>query len=180
MKFKKSNFLLLTLLTLCLQQNQANADETLFRQLGVKAIKPVAAPALSLPTQSGETFAASNLQGQLILVNFWATWCSPCLTEMPALNRLYTKYKDQGFTLLAVNTDSHQTKRINTIVRKLKLEFPILLDNNGELSKQLSVSGMPASFLIDRDNQLIAYIEGARDWDGKVAHQLVEHLLSQK
>lgn len=164
-------------LILCLQMGQVSAGESLFGEAGVRALTPADAPEISLLSRHGAMVSSSELKGQLILVNFWATWCSPCLTEMPALNRLYLKYKDQGFALLAVNTDSHETKRISTIVRKLKLDFPILLDEKGEVSKQFNVSGMPASYLISRDQQLIAYIEGARDWDGEAAHRLVEQLL---
>ena len=172
-----NKFYFFIFLILCLQMNKVIAGESLFDQAGVKALSPAVAPEISLLSRHGKMVSSSELKDQLILVNFWATWCSPCLTEMPALNRLYLKYKDQGFALLAVNTDSHETERISTIVRKLKLDFPILLDKNGEISKRFNVSGMPASYLINRDKQLIAYIEGARDWDGEVAHRLVEQLL---
>jgi peroxiredoxin len=155
------------------------SDEALLRSLGVKSISPVQAPLISLNDNNGLTVSSESLRGQLILVNFWATWCSPCLTEMPALDRLYKRYKNQGFSLLAVNTDSHQRKRINTITRKLALTFPVLLDENEVLSKQFGVSGMPASYLIDRQGRLIAYIEGARDWDSETAHEWLENMLAK-
>ncbi|MBL4606649.1 MAG: TlpA family protein disulfide reductase [Pseudomonadales bacterium] len=169
----------LFLLSVLIPVSALAADEALFKKLGVKAINPVLAPEISLSDNNGLTISSKNLQGQLILVNFWATWCSPCLTEMPALDRLYRRYKNQGFSLLAVNTDSHQRKRINTIARKLALTFPILLDENEVLSKQFGVSGMPASYVIDREGRLIAYIEGARDWDSETAHEWLENMLAQ-
>ena len=163
-----------------LQAPSASAEELLFKKLGVKALEAKPVPQIVLPNIENNKVDFSIWRGRLVLINFWATWCSPCLTEMPALNRLHEHYRDRGFVVVAINTDSHEKKRIKTIIRKLKLNFPILLDVEGEISEQLKVSGMPASYLVNGDGQLLAYIEGSRDWDGKLAHALVEKFLPVK
>lgn len=162
---------------LFLPVSAVSADELLFKKLGVKALVAKPVPQISLPDIDNNKVDFSIWRGKLVLINFWATWCSPCLTEMPALNRLHERYSDQGFVVVAINTDSHEKKRIKTIIRKLKLTFPILLDVDGKISEHLKVSGMPASYLVNSEGQLVAYIEGARDWDGKVAHSFVEKFL---
>lgn len=156
------------------------ADSDFFKEMGIKRIEPSGPVThFSLPTREDRNSDLSALKGDVILINFWATWCTPCLTEMPALNSLHEKYKDQGFSLLAINADPHQKQRIETVVNKLALTFPVLLDTDGAVSKQFKVSGMPASFLINRQHQLIGYVAGARDWDGKSAYQMIEKLLAQ-
>ena len=156
------------------------ADSDFFEAMGIERVEqPSEVKSFILPTREGGNSELSALKGDVILINFWATWCTPCLTEMPALNNLYEKYKDQGFSLLAINTDPHQKKRIETVIRKLSLTFPVLLDADGTVLEQFNVSGMPVSFLINRQHQLIGYVAGARDWDGKSSFQLIESLLAQ-
>ena len=103
----------------------------------------------------------------------WATWCSPCLLEMPALNRLHEKYAEQGLAVLAINTDPEQRQRIDTVVSRLDLQFPVLLDTDSGLGAHFNVSGLPASYLIDQQNNVIAYIPGARRWDGDNAESIM-------
>lgn len=149
-----------------------------FKAMGVKAIDSnITVEDFILPNRNGEPQGFSQWRGKLVLINFWATWCSPCLTEMPELNKLYHQYKDRGFALLAINTDSEQKKRIETIANKLALDFPILLDEEDQVSRQFGVSGMPATYLVDENGRLIGYIAGARAWHSNDAQRLIESLL---
>jgi thiol-disulfide isomerase/thioredoxin len=96
------------------------------------------APDFTLETLSGEAISLSDLRGQAVLINFWATWCPPCRQEMPAIQRVYERYRDQGFTEVA------------EFVEELGLTFPILLDREGEVFERYRVRGLPTSFFMDR------------------------------
>ena len=120
------------IMMLCLSP-MATAEGDVFKAVGVKKIQTVSPLAsVSLPDVRGKVHPLSDWSDQLVLLNFWATWCSPCLVEMPALNRLHEKYKAQGFTVLAVNTDPKETKRIHTVIDRLDLKFPVVLDIDGK------------------------------------------------
>jgi peroxiredoxin len=110
------------------------------------------APDFSLLTTDGETFTLSELRGQAVLVNLWATWCPPCRAEMPAMQKLHAEYKDQGFTILAVNmTYQDDFLAIAPFVEEYQLSFPILLDEMGEVGRKYELRSLPSSFFIDRE-----------------------------
>jgi cytochrome c biogenesis protein CcmG/thiol:disulfide interchange protein DsbE len=110
------------------------------------------APDFSLKTTGGESFTLSNLRGQAVLVNLWATWCPPCRAEMSAIQNLYGEYKDQGFVVLAVNmTYQDDYSAIEPFVKEYQLSFPILLEETGDVAKKYELRSLPSSFFIDRD-----------------------------
>lgn len=108
------------------------------------------APEFSLQTPDGETYTLSELQGRPVLVNLWASWCTPCRREMPAMERMYQEFKDDGFIVLAVNaTNQDSINNATAFVEQLGLTFPILLDINGEVSDLYQLRALPSSFFID-------------------------------
>ncbi len=110
------------------------------------------APDFELKTQSGETVKLSDLRGQAVLVNLWATWCPPCRAEMRSIEKVYKEYKDQGFTVLAVNmTYQDEATKIPTFVSEQNLSFPILLDETGRMANAYQMRSLPSSFFISRD-----------------------------
>lgn len=110
------------------------------------------APDFELQTITGETVRLSDLRGQAVLVNLWATWCPPCRAEMPAIERVYQEYKAQGFTVLAVDmTYQDSFADIAPFVEKYDLTFPILLEPNGEMARAYQLRSLPSSFFIDRE-----------------------------
>lgn len=110
------------------------------------------APDFDLPTTSGESVRLSDLRGQAVLVNLWATWCPPCREEMPAIEKVYNEYKDQGFTVLAIDMTYQDTpSAVAPFVEKHGLTFPILLDENGDVSQAYQMRSLPSSFFINRD-----------------------------
>ncbi len=139
----------------------------------------VQAPAFSLDRLDGERAGLSDFAGKVVLLNFWATWCSPCRKEMPAMQRLWERYREQGFVILAVSADKGSRKQVKSFVEKHALSFPILLDPQGEVRKQYEVVGLPMSYLIGRDGRISGRILGVREWDGEKANGLVTELLSQ-
>jgi len=118
-------------------------------------------------------------RGKLVLLNFWATWCRPCRVEMPEMETLWQKYKEQGFVIVAISNDEGSKANVETFSKLLDLSFPILLDPESKVSDLYKVSKMPTSFLIDRNGKIISRIVGTEEWASPEAAQLVEKLLSQ-
>ncbi len=119
------------------------------------------APDFELKTMAGNTVRLSDLRGQAVLVNLWATWCPPCRAEMQTLETVYNDYKDQGFTVLAVNMTSQDTfENINPFITERNLPYPILLDSNGEVAKAYQMKSLPSSFFINRDGTIHEVVIG--------------------
>jgi len=107
-----------------------------------------AAPDFTLETRDGETISLSDLRGQAVLLNFWATWCPPCRAEMPAIQSVYERYRDQGFTVLAVDVGEGDAQ-VGAFVDEQGLTFPILMDRDANVSHRYQVRAMPSTFFID-------------------------------
>ncbi len=108
-----------------------------------------AAPDFTLETLGGETVSLADLRGQVVLINFWATWCPPCRAEMPAIQQVYETYRDQGFTVLAVDVQEGKAQVAN-FAEERGLSFPILMDLDGAVSARYQVKAMPSTFFVDR------------------------------
>ncbi len=110
------------------------------------------APGFTLPDLDGDPLSLNMFRGDVVLINFWTTWCPPCREEMPALQEAYENYQDKGFTVLAVNwTQVDDPEQVEPFVRELGLTFPILLDERGEVSEGLyNLLGLPTSVFVDR------------------------------
>jgi len=142
----------LTLLALLLAAANAGA-----------ALTPNApAPDFTLRSLEGGNLRLAEQRGQVVLVNFWATWCGPCKQEMPHLNRLYDKYRASGFVLLGVNVDEDPRQAAGT-ASKLGMHFPVLFDADKSVSRLYDLQSMPATVLIDRDGRVRYLHRGYRD-----------------
>jgi cytochrome c biogenesis protein CcmG, thiol:disulfide interchange protein DsbE len=108
------------------------------------------APDFELATLNGETIRLNELRGQPVLINIWASWCAPCRAEMPAMQRVFEAYGDQGFTILAVNaTNQDSPNQAADFVQQHQLTFPILMDISGQVSQAYQVHSLPTSFFVD-------------------------------
>ena len=116
------------------------------------------APAFTLRTPDGATVALADLRGTVVLVNFWATWCPPCRTEMPAIQTAYARYQGQGFRVLAV-TAGEEPASVVAFLRAYDLHFPALLDD-GLVSAAYGANALPSSFFIDRRGVVRAVYKG--------------------
>ena len=112
-----------------------------------------AAPDFALKSSSGDNLRLSEYRGDVVMVNFWATWCGPCRQEMPLLDELYSRYERVGFSLLGVNIDDDSRKAMN-MVSELGVSFPVLFDARKEVSKLYEVEAMPVTVLIDREGTI--------------------------
>ena len=131
-----------------------SADKTGVSTSGKPAApqKGFLAPDFELKTMGGKITELSELGGQPVLVNLWATWCPPCRAEMKTIETVYKDYKDQGLIVLAVNmTYQDDPSQINPFVEEQGLTFPILLDETGEMAKAYQLKSLPSSYFIDRD-----------------------------
>jgi thiol-disulfide isomerase/thioredoxin len=112
------------------------------------------APAFSLPLRGGTApLGLDKLRGQIVMVNFWASWCEPCRKEFPLLDQIYKKYKAAGFTLVGVNVEP-EAKDAESFIAKTPVTFPIVFDKDSAVSKLYHVAGMPTTVLIDRKGVL--------------------------
>jgi len=126
----------------------------------------------------GNAVDLKHLQGRVLVVNFWATWCEPCRDEMPSLQRLREKLDGKSFDVLAVNYGESREK-ISQFLGREKVALPVLLDPEMETAKAWGVGGLPMTFLIDAKGRVRYSVFGERDWSGGDSLALVEKLLAE-
>lgn len=134
------------------------------------------APDFTLKSLSGENLRLQELRGQVVLVNFWATWCGPCRQEMPVLDQIHKRYESMGFAVLGVNVDTDEAK-VRKIAERIGVSFPLLLDTDQEVSKRFDVSAMPFTVLLDRDGAVRYIHEGYKPGDEGVYVDRLKSLL---
>jgi len=125
---------------------------SVFLLSGVHAAAEMA-PNFTLKNRSGKNIKLSELRGQVVMINFWASWCGPCRQEMPILEKLYKKYKSLGFVILGVNVDEDR-KQAESLLKQIPVSFPILFDTDNKISAKYNVTAMPSSYFVDRDGKL--------------------------
>ena len=111
------------------------------------------APDFALKSSTGENLRLSEYRGDVVMINFWATWCGPCRQEMPLLDELYTRYERVGFNLLGVNIDD-DSRRAMQMIEELGVSFPVLFDASKQVSKLYEVDAMPVTVLVDREGNV--------------------------
>ncbi|MBI3188343.1 MAG: TlpA family protein disulfide reductase [Gammaproteobacteria bacterium] len=136
------------------------------------------APNFTLKSNSGKNIKLSELRGQVVLLNFWASWCGPCRTEMPLLVKIHDKYKGMGFTVLGVNVEEDSAPA-KSIITKTKISFPVLFDQTNSVSKLYNVSAMPSTVLIDRDGNMRYLHEGYKSGDEEKYREWIKKLVQE-
>lgn len=111
------------------------------------------APEFTLANRAGGQLSLSGLRGQVVMINFWASWCGPCRQEFPALDEMYRRYKPMGFTLVGINVESEQADAERFLGAR-PVSFPILFDPDNTVSDRYGVSAMPTTVLVDRQGRL--------------------------
>ncbi len=129
----------------------------------IEGLKNKPAPQFAAEDMQGEKHSLEDYRGRVVLLNFWATWCSPCRREMPALIKLHERYRDKGVVLLAISVDESKAA-IKAFTRKLPLPFPVISDPEENISSLYKVFAYPTSFLIGKNGRIEEIITGERDW----------------
>jgi len=158
-------------------EDQASGEADFIKSLAlIRFDEKIVAQNFSLKDLNGQVVHLNDYRGKVIFLNFWATWCPPCIVEMPSMEKLYNEFKGEDFVILAVDMqeDFETVKRFK---EKFNLTFPILLDEEGVVATYYGVMGLPATYFIDRQGYLYAAAMGARNWASEDAVLLIRHLL---
>jgi len=136
-------------------------------------------PSAALTDLAGKPLAAKDLAGKVVIIDFWASWCEPCKQELPALEALYQKYKDQGLVVVGVSVDSELDKA-RGLAKGLKLSFPSMHDAQHVLAEQFDPPRMPSSYVIDKKG-IVRHVHGGfRAGDEKDIEREIRTLLGLK
>jgi peroxiredoxin len=122
------------------------------------------APTFTLSSNDGKSVSLSQYQGQVVMINFWASWCGPCREEFPLLDSIYRKYNKLGFTMLGVNVEP-DSKAANDWLKQTPVTFPILYDTDSKVSKLYDVASMPSTVIIDRTGKVRVLHRGYKPGD---------------
>ncbi len=134
--------------------------------------------AINLKTASGQNFTREDFTGKVTLVNFWASWCGPCVEEIPALNRLREHMKDRPFELISINY-AEKPEQIREFLNMVRVDFPVLLDEDGSYSAKWNVLVYPATFVIATVGNIVYGVNGAIEWDSEEITGKLEALMSK-
>jgi cytochrome c biogenesis protein CcmG/thiol:disulfide interchange protein DsbE len=136
------------------------------------ASAPVAAPAFALKNAQGKTVRLQDYKGKVVLINFWATWCAPCQTEMPELVKLQKKYAAKGLQILGVTYEPEKPAAVNRVARKFRINYPLLFGSE-EISRQYKIEEvLPVTIIVDREGKIQSQILGmidSKDVEEKIA-----------
>ena len=125
---------------------------------------PAQAPALQLPDTRSDTHKLSGYRGKVVLINFWATWCPPCIKEMPSLQRVWEQLHREDIAVLAVNL-GEPAEVVKPFLQQYPVDFPVLLDTELTAANAWKVQGLPTTFVVDPEGQLVYRVLGDREWD---------------
>jgi peroxiredoxin len=126
--------------------------------------KGAPAPDFSLPDLDGKMVNLADYRGKVVLLNIWATWCPPCVEEMPSMEKLYQTLNGEGFEILAVSIDVSGGEAVIPFMKKHGLSFPALTDTKGSIKSLYQTTGVPESFIIGKDGIIAEKVIGPRDW----------------
>lgn len=136
------------------------------------------APDFTLKSLEGSNLRLEEYRGQVVLINFWASWCGPCRQEMPLLDRLHHRYEDTGFAVLGVNVEGEEAPA-REIVDRTNVTFPILIDDGQKVSEMYNLQAMPSTVVIDRDG-VVRYIHlGYKPGDEAKYVEVVKQLIRE-
>jgi len=140
--------------------------------------KPFEPENFTLQDMDGESHALHDYRGKVVLINFWGTWCPPCIREMPSLERLYQNLRDKPFIVLAVNQWEDQD-HVFAFMGQLDVfpTFPVLFDPDSRVSEAFGVKGLPTSYVLDKQGRVIYRAQGGREFDHPEIERMIRELL---
>lgn len=135
-------------------------------------------PGFTLPDLSGQMRSLDEFTGKAVLVNFWASWCTPCIREMPSLRRLAAEMHEKPFAIVSINV-AETERRVQVNAKRLGIEFPVLLDKDQETFDRWGATILPTAFLIDRDGKIRYLARGELEWDRIDIVEIVQTLANR-
>jgi len=135
------------------------------------------APDFTLRNLNGNLEGLSKFKDKVVILNFWATWCAPCLEEMPAFEKLYRRYRSQGLTVIAVSLDKGDTSKVEKFVDEHSLTFPVLLDLDGIAERVYPSFTIPFTYVIDKKGRIAARVDGAKNWSSNETFAALDILI---
>jgi peroxiredoxin len=130
----------------------------------------------TLPLLAGGNVNLSSYRGKVVILNFWATWCPPCRTEMPSMEILYQRFNAQGLEILAVDTGENAST-VQQFINSAGYTFPVILDSANRVSSVYGIRAIPTTFIIDREGKIIGYVVGSIMWDNQRVITAIDTLL---
>jgi len=151
--------------------------DRLFEKLGVVKIGQDTNPVdIRLPDLNGTSIGMSEFRGKIVFLNFWATWCPTCVTEMPSMEKLHQKLRDKDFALVTISIQDNAAQ-VKNFFKKNRLTFTALLDSTGEIGAGFGLRVIPTTLILDKTGRAIGIVMGPREWDSKASIALFEHLI---
>jgi peroxiredoxin len=145
-------------------------------------ITPVSPPKkaykFELSDSKGKMVQLEDYRGKTVLLNFWASWCGPCIEEMPSLSKLHEKFKDKNFAIVAISVDKSEKAALR-MAEKYKIPFTVLLDPRNSVSRKYRTHALPMTFLIDPKGNSVGVVQGARHWASEEAFQFLENFIEK-
>jgi peroxiredoxin len=167
MKIYRTRFSLLLLIAAVFMVSQVHAGEVSGK-----------APDFTLKSNTGKNIKLSEHRGEVVLLNFWASWCGPCRQEMPLLEQLHERYSSYGFTVMGVNVEEDSSKA-KKMLRDVPVTFPVLFDTQNKASKSYKVSAMPSTVMIDRDGNMRYLHKGYKSGDEQEYAKWIKKLIRE-
>ena len=141
--------------------------------------KGAKAPDFTLPGLDGKMVSLADQKGKVVFLNIWATWCPPCVDEMPSMEKLHQQLKDEDFEILAVSIDKQGAEAVLPFMKKHNLSFTALIDAEGSLKYEYQTTGVPETFIIDRNGIIVEKVIGPRNWATPDAISYFQNLIKK-
>lgn len=139
---------------------------------------PVEATDFTLKNLDNKRVSLKNYRGKVVMLNFWATWCTPCRLEMPSMEKLHRQFKDKGFVVLAVAA-GEKAEGVTAFVKENNITFSALLDTDQAVTEEYKVWALPTTYFINAEGKIIGKVNGSRDWNAKEATQYISSILQK-
>jgi peroxiredoxin len=157
--------------------NRAHGDVHYMTALGIMQFEEkLQAPNFIIQDLNGKAVSLEDYRGKIVFLNFWATWCPPCLLEMPSMEKLHTQFKNKDFAILAIDLQEDPDK-VRSFKERFQLNFPILLDADASVAAAYGIISIPTTYLVDRNGYLVGGALGPRDWASDDAVALIKQLI---
>jgi len=147
-----------------------------YESLKIVKVNRVPAEDFVVVSLDGAPVRLSDFHGKVVFLNFWATWCGPCVAEVKEIDDLYNSLKDESFTVLAVDIREDRG-RVQSFMQKFRVDFPVYIDTTGEVALQYEVSGIPTTFIVDPQGRIVGRALGPRDWGSRESIAFMQSLM---